>query len=378
MSPLPPPQPSLRKPALMYSSKPLILAQIVFTSFALFGATEASATDADQVGKVVAIQGDVRLFRNPSKTLPKNVDRLPPLPLGTARVLFEKEYYEASHAKPGMELQYGNIIRTAPGARAILVFPNGDNYTVGPSSAYRAFWKKGAASGAAQPEVALMHGRIRGVVSPGGPRSGLTVRTRTATMGVRGTDFFIGEDFETGKIEVAVQRGSVAVTPTKPVQNVAAAPARLEAKAELAKTIEIKTGEVAAVAARPAPTEKALTVSKTDKQLLSEIQGLSRVDAKAQAKLVATLDPAVAAEVQSLQKKAVETTLADVKRAQPEAAASLEKAIQEGKELTLQDLQRTTIQEVAKTAPVGEARKLPEDLAGIDAAGAYERFFNAE
>ena len=354
------------------------IAASVFSSLVLILSLPSLAAESDQVGKLVAVQGDVRVFKNPSRTLPKNVDQLPPLPSGVSRVLFEREYYEASAAKPGMELLYGNIIRTAPGARAILIFPNGDHYTVGPSTAYRAFWKRGntPANISAKPEVALMYGRIRGVVSPTGPRNNLTIRTRTATMGVRGTDFFIGEDFETGKIEVAVQRGKVAVTPIKPQSTQAPAPGSLSPKVELAKPIEVKSGEVAAVSAKP--NAQPIAVAKTDKQLLTEIQGLTRVDTKAQAKMVATLAPEVAQELETLQKKAVEATIQDVKRATPETAQAFESATKEGKTLTLQDLNTTVIQQAAKVAPVGAPRKLPEDLMGIDASAAYEKYFNAE
>jgi hypothetical protein len=331
-------------------------------------AAAAGATIAPQVGRFVAVEGDVRLFKNPSKTLPKNVDRLPPLGEGAIRVLFEHEFYEVVLARPGMEVQYGNIVRTAPGAKALLVFPNGDHFTVAPSTAYRAFWSR-SKKGPEKAHVSLLYGRLRGVVSPSGPRRTLRVRAQAAVLGVRGTDFYIGENTTTGDLEVSVQRGKVWVTP---------APSSMKARLTVPlpdhstqgmalKTVEVNAGKLATLNTDDAKKGNVEVVA-AGQNFLAEIHGLTRVDSKRQEKLLASLDPGVVEQVVALQQRAVETTLLDVQQSQPEVLKSIGVP-------TLESLNSLVIRELAKTAPVGAPRQLPEDLSGVDPAAVYDRFF---
>jgi hypothetical protein len=132
-----------------------------------------------QAGTLAELQGEVKLLTHPGKTVQG------PAP----HVLFEGNYYSVQDAKAGMKVARGNVLRTAIGGKVKVLFENGDQFYVGSGTAYKVNWTEGG-QGGKKPEINLMYGKIRGVVEKGGPRSGLRIRTSSATMGVRGTDFF--------------------------------------------------------------------------------------------------------------------------------------------------------------------------------------------
>ena len=161
----------------------------------------------EQVGTLTQVDGTVVLYSEPSKTLQKESSGLP-------HALFEGEYFLVRSAKAGDRVNLGNVVRTNPGAKARLVYDNGDQFNVGPASSFRIFWDKDTAEGKTRMDLA--YGKLRGIIAKGGPRSRLQIRTKAATMGVRGTDFFIAKSGATGETEVSILRGEVEVKPAAP------------------------------------------------------------------------------------------------------------------------------------------------------------------
>lgn len=319
----------------------------------------SGARASDQVGTFTQVDGEVKLFSHPSKTLQSG---------GGTHVLYEGEYYLAEEAKVGHRVEQGNIVRTAPGAKARVVFENGDQINVGPATAMRIFWNKDAAK--ASTRMDLAYGKIRGIVEKGGPRSHMQIRTRTATMGVRGTDFFIADGGTDGGTEVSIMRGAVEVTP----------------KAENAKPVEVKQGmsadippakpEAAAEAkADPAkmsalPVQAAVELRQTTQEELQGIQRSSTIERKpAEAAQAGTPD------IAKLESKAVETTLKDIKTYDPKMYAQLETR----KPTSTDEINNHVVQALIKDAPKAPENHKPHksEVDNLE-QGAYEKYFKIQ
>ena len=236
---------------------------------------------------ITSVEGDVKIFSNPSK------EAAGPAP----RALFEGEYFTVTAAKSGDTIEKGNILRTSPGAKAKVVYENGDSFNVGSATAYRIKWEDDAAKG--KTEVAMMYGKIRGVVSKEGPRSRLFIKTKSAVMGVRGTDFFIADDGGKGT-EVSVLRGKVEVE-NKPTTT-----------ETTAKKVQIAQGQSAEVTAEA--KTKPIEVKKTTKEELTAISKSTTTAIKTTDEIKHEVrDIAQVSKVQELEKKAAESTLKDIK-----------------------------------------------------------------
>ena len=150
--------------------------------FGLLLALSAQADPGIHVATVTDIEGAVTLFSHPAKTSEQG----PP-----PHALYDGTLYSVQPVKQGDRIENGNILRTAPGSKARVIYPNGDQFYVGPQTAYKISWTDADPTG--NVNVDLSYGGLRGVVQKGGPLKHLTVHTRAAVMGVRGTDFYIGE-----------------------------------------------------------------------------------------------------------------------------------------------------------------------------------------
>ena len=180
-----------------------------------------------QVGTVTSVQGQVDLLSHPGKSMEGATSARTPCTRACTT-----PWPGRPRGRPGGEK--GNILRTQPGAKARVIYDNGDQFHVAPGTALSIKWDHD--SGTAKAEMSLSYGGVRGVIAKGGPHSKFTIRTRTAVMGVRGTDFFIGVDRVTGATETATLRGSVAVA---------------SAATPDAVPVEVKAGEAASVAQPP-------------------------------------------------------------------------------------------------------------------------------
>jgi hypothetical protein len=290
---------------------------IFFFSLALLGS--ASADDA----VLTQIEGGgVQIFSNPSKT----VDGPSP------RALYEGEYYTVRDAKIGDKLSSGNVIRTSATSKARVVYANGDQMQLTPGTSYRIFLS------GKKKELELKYGRIRAILAKGGPRTGLKLKTKTATMGVRGTDFVLGES------ELSVLRGAVEV----------------QAKGST-KSKTVKNGESAEILPEPKTSIVTAQIRKTTQQELIEIQKASTIEPARE------IPAEVKEQVETLERKAVEMTLNDIRKADPELHAQLQGA------QSVSDINKATVGKVFQGAPAAKKPGMQE-LEAIE-PDAYQKYF---
>lgn len=340
---------------------PLILA----ATFTLPSSTLASGSE--QVGIIAQSEGKVELFKPTTDQPAKDGDGVP-------FVKFDGKLYRYfGEAKIGDRVENGSLLRTRPGAKARVLFDNGDHYSVGSATAYRVSWN-GKAKGS---QVDLMYGKLRGVVDKGGPRNRLTIRTKAATMGVRGTDFFIYDGGKDKGTEVVVLRGAVQVKP------VAAS-----ANGEAPKPIEVKSGYSAAVA--PTKTEEAKDVKapastastpapaaatelrKTSQEELAGIQMVSSIQQMRKEDLQSPSEKETAAKIETLEKKAAQVILKDIQHEDPTLYAQLKDQPVSSPD----ELNRATVQKLLKDAPSVPERRKPfqSEIDELEGA-AYEKYF---
>lgn len=324
----------------------------------------STALASDQVGTLTQVRGEVKLFTDPSKALPKN----PP------RALFEGEYYTVVEAKIGDRILWGNVLRTSPGAQAKVVFDNGDQFTLGPGSSYRVFWDKDALDG--KPRVELSYGQFRGVVAKGGPRSRFNIRTKSATMGVRGTDFFVESEPATGETQLSVLRGSVEMTP-RAADAQAPYKASIEVKAGFSGEVTSKKGAQKSAQKDEKTTGLRLDLRRTTQEDLVVIQKSTSVSRTAIRDSVVSPEPATVKQVEALEKKAVESTLKDIQAADPKLYAQITESAKSSPISTIEVLNTATLQSIAREAPKAPPvrhkaqRKELEDVAPAD----YDKYF---
>lgn len=300
----------------------------------------ALAAQSAHVGTITRVQGEAQVFTDPGATI-----RGPP-----PHVLFEGEYYSVREARAGDRVKNGNIVRTAPGGQAKIVFDNGDQIQVGPATAYRVHWENSGESerkGGSQ-TLRLLYGKLRNIVSKSGPRSNMTVRAGDAVMGVRGTDFYVRLSGVKQALEVTALRGSVSLSAASGV-----------------KSVEVATGYSATVAsAAPGAVAPTPEVRQTTREELDRIRKSTTVPKDERA-----IPPEAASKVQALESKAVEATLEDIKAHDPKA---YEQALQR-KAASSEDLNDLTVESVAKTAP-GALRQAKPTRVKLLAFGLSERF----
>ena len=299
------------------------------------------ASSAEQVAVVTRVEGEVKLLVEPEAQEAGST--------AGSLVVFEGTKYRATAAKVGDHVGRGNVLQTDPKSKARVIYKNGDQFTVGPATAYKITWDEAKGD---KPLLQLFYGKVRALVEKDGPRTGLEVRTKSAVMGVRGTDFHAQAWSKSGGSEVSVLRGAVAVR---------------DAKAPEAKPVTVETGFSAVL--RPAApaaagnagqaTAPALQLKPTSREQLVVIQHVSKV---AKATVTTGQPETVAIEVQALEKQATNTALADIKKQDPALFAALA-AAKDG--VDTDAIQAQTVKKQFLTAPSRShsARKpRPEDL----------------
>lgn len=249
------------------------------------------------VGVIVKRQGDVQILKNPSKKLTGK----------GPHVLYEGIYYTIGKIRPGTKVENGNIVKTGKDGKVKVVFKNGDQYNVGIGTAYQISWSssKGKSKNSAS-TINLIHGTLRGIISKKGPRSGLKIKTKHAVMGIRGTDFCVGQKGTSGKSSLAVLRGKV----------------QLIDKKNPKKVLEIKKGLSAEVKiSQKMKGAKITQVLKTSKDEMRTIEEETKITKKEDEKVSVK----VSKELAKLEKKAVENTLTDIKEYEPKLYEKLKK-----------------------------------------------------
>ena len=235
--------------ALVYTMKTSIPWAGIVSLCAALAPDHAYADPQTNLATVTEAFGTVEVLRKPSSN-----------PTGDGPHLsYKGTYYVYGIAAVGSKLENGEIIRTRDKSTARLVYPNGDSLSVGESSSFRIMWQ--ASAPVARTEIDVEYGKLRGLIKKGGPRSRLFVRTRTAVMGVRGTDWVLEDSgtLDQGS-RFMVLNGEVAV-------NTLAEPER---------SLPVKAGEIATVFQ---PENKAAqTKPKAQSKLFVHVQKAARLD----------------------------------------------------------------------------------------------------
>jgi hypothetical protein len=306
----------------------------IFLTLAMF-AHPAKSIARTIVATVSNIQGDAQVYSNPSKKPIQNNGTT-----GTT-VLYEGEYYQVSDAKVGDQIRSGNILRTRPGAHANVIFDNGDQIHLAPGSSYQIKWNDTKSK---KIKFNLMYGKLRGIISKEGKEQKIIIKTKIATMGVRGTDFFISDSGPNGETEITVLRGEVEVI-----------------NDSTNKTIPLKTGMTTVVS-----KQEELKPRETNREDLKIIDVATRIAPVQNAPKL----------VMELEKKALQVTLEDVKTYQPELFEKIKNDSQSV--ASISTLNSKTIEMTAVTAPPAPAKKGKpriRELNDSDDQDVYDQYF---
>tara|TARA_Y100000385_G_C13061462_1_gene624589 strand:- start:685 stop:1659 length:975 start_codon:yes stop_codon:yes gene_type:complete len=321
----------------------LLSLMVVLMSSSIYAASS-------HVGMIVKKQGKVELLTNPSKTAS-----------GAGYVLFEGTYYKQAKVRLGKKLTNGSILRTGKGAKVKIVYKNGDQMNIGEGTAYQVSWAKKKVKGKNPGAINLMYGSIRGVINKKGPRSGIKIKTKSAVMGIRGTDFHIGQRGTSGRSSLSVLRGKVEIADKRNPKK----------KMEVAQgfSAEIKK-EVKNNKGKKKKTASLFQVAKTTKNELVDIQKESEI--KQSKKELAGASKAVKKQLARLEKKAIANTLSDIKEYDP----ALYKTLKDKNVDDVDKINKVVVGKVFEKAPVKKVK------IGIDddelEENAYDKYFKID
>jgi|GEM_PF-1361598 len=290
---------------------------------------------------VTRVEGDVKVFANPSPTAPKT-DKKEATPV----LKFDGKFFTEKPVKRGTKIGPGELIKTGANGKARLIFRNGDQVTVSENTAYRMSEQTGGKSML----MGIIFGDARSVILPDGPRANMKVQTRSMSMGVRGTDFHVKAWTGTGGSEVTVIRGAVVV---ERQAEGPASPAPMEVKAGQSAVIKAPPP-----AARPEVSAEAIVVKQTTQQELVRIQKATTVTQPPPSPQAATEakspDSPVSEDLEKLEEKAVENVMSDIKRYDPKAYEAIQAKVAEdmGKIVDVDAVNSVSVGKLFDDAPV--------------------------
>lgn len=310
--------------------------------FILFSAFSFSVY-ASHVATVSKLQGKVDLYAP--------VDLYPQLQ-GT-HVLYQSKTYRIVPAEVGTKILNNMIVNTDKKSKAKIVFANGDQIYVTPSSQYEINWQEVKGKAKEGPTgINLMYGAIRMMVDKDGPRTGTKVKTRSATFAVRGTDFHVAQSGSSGVSQVSVLRGKVEASPL-----ITTSKAKVE-------TVVVESGKSALTQVGDATAE----VVKTTKQDLKQIALESKVEMSEKA-----VPEVVKQEIVQLEEKARENIIKDIKNADP----VLFEEIKTAKIEDLDSLNMKTVENIYEKAPEAKGKPGWRELDEIE-SDPYGKYFKGE
>lgn len=176
---------------------------------------------------------------------------------------------KARKAGVGDEVAAGETVKTMPASKALLVTPEGDQIMLAEKTTMEI---KGDSTPKST-SLGLLRGKLRSVFSKGDGSRTMKVRSTSAAMGVRGTDFTV-EDEENQPNELTVVRGEVEMqpdgTPTpQPVKSGETAQATKGVPPKIAQATQEKLGKISALSKIAKPDAGSVPAGK-----LSAAQGL--------------------------------------------------------------------------------------------------------
>jgi|GEM_PF-5537801 len=269
-----------------------------------------------------------------------------------ALMTYEGRRFAFATARIGAKLTAGQILMTNSGSKGKVIFQSGDVVIVGPSSAFAIPVPK-AANGQG-PQAELLYGKVRAVINPKGPLSGLQIKTATAVTGIRGTDLFIGYNPAEVKTQVVVMRGEVNVTATPSPEAQIVTP-------EVREPIVVHAGQMAQVASEPPAVAEAEKTTPSLVQLL--VVGKQDLETIQKASTVATSDsrssevtPNQKAEIKAAEQSAQVAVLQDVRRYESQTASDKSDV----SKMSVEELNKRSIEtlQIQKTEVVQEPEVL--------------------
>lgn len=296
-------------------SRVFILIQIILIPLWSLGA---------QYGAITSAQGLVEVFIEPQAASTQ-----------TSKVIYEGKSYDSVKARVGVKVFPGQIVRTGNGAKAKIIFNNGDQFTIGPASAY-VF--PGESVAGKQSEVKVLYGKIRAQISPEGSNANIQFKTPVAVAGVRGTELVVSYNPANDKAEVNVLRGKVAIYHASHFD-----PKTKDLQKGLPTILE--TGFKTTLDSQAA--KEILVIRSTQKDLATIAE---ETQVKSDPDEIKKLSAETVKDISDLELKAKSNTLADIKKYQPELAKKMQGQ-------SLADIEKTVVAELAKEAPAGAPQK---------------------
>lgn len=272
--------------------------------------------------------------------------------------MYDGLYYTLKKIKPGTKVENGNIVRTGNKTKLKIVYRNGDLFNVGEGTSYKVSWKqKNSNTKEEDPStISIIHGSLRGIISKKGPRSGMTLKSKNAVMGVRGTDFHIRQQGTSGFSSLTVIRGKVDVANIKTPN----------------KILKVKQGfsaELASNQRKKAPEK--IELVKTSKQELVHIQKNSKIDRE---KMDNVVDKNLIKEIEHLEKQCVKNTLEDIKEYQPEVY----KEIKDKKVDDIESVNTIVVAKAFEKAPVKKVKQSFDDIDMNLEENVYDKYFKVD
>jgi hypothetical protein len=241
-------------------------------------------------------------------------------------------------------VQNGDIVKTGGKSMVKIIYKNGDQLNIGQASWTKISWIKSRRTKKTQPVINLIYGSIRGIISKEGPRNRLKIKSKSAVMGIRGTDFFINQDNFHGDLSVSVLRGQVTLAKKKTPKKVTKIAQGFTAELQIKSKIKIQ---------------------KTSKVDLIVIQKRSKIVSKTVVK-----DPVIKKEIIALEKAAMKTTLKDIKQYDKKLYAKIIKK----KLKSVEDVNTVVVATAFKKAPAKKKKANMDDIDLND--DVYKKYFN--
>ena len=302
------------------------------------------------VGTFVMTKGDVKVLRSPS------ANQKGPF------LVYEGKKFSYEKARIGRKVKGNELVQTGTDGRAKVVYPNGDNFNLGPGTSMSMPSGNEAAKGKKTgSKLNLFYGRVRSLITKGGPRTNLKVKTPSATAGVRGTDFFLRHNPTEGS-QVSVLRGEVSMQDTKK-------------GAISSKPIKVKKGFTAKVENKVTKKSKAVKAELATKEEIVEIQKETAL--KPSQKAMDKLSEKVKKEVQKLNVKSTEAVVADIKKDDPKLYEQIKDKIDMNNIDEVYEINTKVVAKLYEQAP-GEVKKKPsaEELEAIG-KDVYNKYFRS-
>jgi hypothetical protein len=352
---------------------PSILISISTISANAEGTAGAKGPDAE-VGLVTSAEGDAEIF----------VPKTPPAGANVAdwkRVRYQDSTFYAKNAQAGDHVPTGTVLQTKSNGKIRFVYNDGDQLNVGPATSLvvenRSFEAKRKKT-----LLNVIYGRTRAVVKKqenAASENSFMIRTRTAVVGVRGTDFTVDYSPTAERAEVSVLRGAVELS-------LDGTNTKAEVKSGYSASVHVPpaapahaTSAAAAEpppSASPAPAAPSIEMKKTTKEDLATILVFSHVETKENP--AKPLPSKVAEEIKKAELTATAAVLEDIKAVDPNLHAKLTTQNATGFS-NASELNSAVVGEQIQKAP-GEApkqKKLQKEFKDFDEK-IYKKYFDVE